>query len=225
MKWISQLTSDQLLWVRVLPGAQRYTKTWKGTHVCATPHILSKHQEIEVRFLEIDKDALVARLHVADAEDRGEDMLEEVICYDKEHTWRAGGKKLVRVRARGDAVSLTYKCQENTVDGTEEVELTVSDFDTAVTLLDRLGYPTYRRQQKVRHTFVLDGVVIDIDTWPRIPTYVELEGESEQALKDVAAKLGFDWGDVVTDNPRKVIEERYHIPVGSMKWFTFDRFE
>ena len=30
---------------------------------------------------------------------------------------------------------------------------------------------------------------------------------------------------IFTDNARKVIEERYHIPVGNMTWFTFDKFE
>jgi adenylate cyclase class 2 len=92
-------------------------------------------------------------------------------------------------------------------------------------LLERLGYPAYRHQQKLRHTFVLDNVMVEIDTWPRIPTYVELEGESEQALKDVAEKLSLGWKDAVTDNPRKVIEDRYKIPVGRMRWFTFERFE
>jgi len=67
--------------------------------------------------------------------------------------------------------------------------------------------------------------MVEIDTWPKIPTYVELEGDSEQVLRDTAQKLGFDWADAVTDNPRKVIEERYHIPVGQMTWFTFGRFE
>ena len=71
----------------------------------------------------------------------------------------------------------------------------------------------------------MDDVIVDIDTWPKIPTYVELEGPSENALKSAAARVGFDWKDAVFENARIVIEERYHIPVGSMKWFTFDRFE
>jgi len=186
--------------------------------------------EIEVRFLEIDKEALIARLRTLDAQEKGELMLEEVICYDKELAWlkesrKCGAGKVLRVRKAGDTVSLTYKNQSNTIDGTEEVEMEVSSMYHAELLLERLGYPAYRHQQKKRHTFVLDGVTIDIDDWPRIPTYVELEGDSEQALRDVAAKLNLDWANVVTDNPRKVIEERYNIPVSTMKWFTFDRFE
>lgn len=186
-----------------------------------------EHQEIEVRFLEIDKDALVARLYELGAVDKGEHLLKEVICYDKELAWQDVGTKILRVRKGGDGVLMTYKDRPggDTIDGTVEIELAVSDFDTAVLFLETIGYPAYRHQQKLRHTFVLDGVMVEIDTWPKIPTYVELEGESEQSLKDATQKLGMDWADAVTDNPRKVIEERYHIPVGQMKWFTFGRFE
>jgi adenylate cyclase class 2 len=71
----------------------------------------------------------------------------------------------------------------------------------------------------------LDNVKIDIDTWPKIPTYVELEGDSEKDLKAMAYKLGFDWGDAVFENAGLVIENRYGLKVLSMKWFTFDRIE
>jgi adenylate cyclase class 2 len=188
---------------------------------------MNEYREIEVRFLEIDKDALVARLRELGAQDKGEHLLKEVICYDKALAWQAEGTKILRVRKAGDGVHMTFKDRPHgdTVDGTIEIELIVSDFDTAVLFLDTIGYPAFRHQEKLRHTFVLDNVMVEIDTWPRIPTYVELEGESKQALKDVAEKLSLDWVDVVTDNPRKVIEERYKIPVGEMRWFTFERFE
>lgn len=188
---------------------------------------MTNHQEIEVRFLEIDKDFLIARLHELGAVDEGEKMLEEVICYDKDLLWRDGATKILRVRKTGERVILSYKDRPggDTVDGTIEYEFAAPSMQTALLFLEALGYPAYRHQQKRRHTFILGGVMVDIDTWPRIPAYVELEGEGEQALKDAAHKLGLEWVDVVTDNPRKVIEERYGIPVGTMTWFTFERFE
>ncbi len=67
--------------------------------------------------------------------------------------------------------------------------------------------------------------MIDIDTWPRVPTYVEIEGQSEEDLKKTAELLGLDWSKVVLENPRVVIEKYYKIPVGMMTYFTFDRFE
>ncbi len=183
------------------------------------------HKEIEVRFLEIDPDTLIKRLRDLKAVDYGEDILEETIFYDKGLKWQSSGK-FVRLRKNKTGVFLTYKHHlSETVGGAEEIEFIIGDMSKAETFLERLGLVAYRHQQKKRHSFQLGEVVADIDTWPRIPTYIELEGPTEESLKQVATKLNLDWRNVVLENARLVIENRYHIPVGNMKWFTFDKFE
>lgn len=182
-------------------------------------------KEIEVRFLEIDKEALLSKLSALGAEDLGEVMLEEVIFYDPEGKWKSEEKR-VRLRKSGDKIKLSYKeTKDKTIDGTTELEFEVDDMVKAEQFLEKVGLTAFRRQQKKRHTLKLDEVVLDIDTWPRIPTYVELEGPSETAIKSVASKLGLDWANMVTELPSHVIENVYGIPVRSMKWFTFDKFE
>lgn len=189
--------------------------------------IKKEHQEIEVRFLEIDKEALKKKLLSLGAKDKGEDLLEEIIVYDKDLAWRDEKPfKRIRLRVRKGEITLGYKChQEETVDGTEEIEFEVSDKEKALVLLEKLGFVAYRHQEKKRHTFLLDDVTVDIDSWPRIPTYVEFEGPSGEALMVAAKKVGFDWKDAVFEDARAVIENRYHIPVGKMRYFTFTRFE
>jgi hypothetical protein len=44
-------------------------------------------QEIECRFLEVDKDVLIKKLLKLGAENKGEVMLEETIIYDPECKW------------------------------------------------------------------------------------------------------------------------------------------
>ena len=184
------------------------------------------NQEIEVRFLEINKESLIQSLNQAGAEDLGEDSLEEIIFYDKDLKWRDEGKKFVRLRKNKNGIVLTFKNHiSETADGTEEIEFQVSDIAKAETFLDRLGLAAYRHQEKLRHTFKLDEVMVDIDTWPKIPTYVELEGPSVESLKSAAEKIGLNWADAVFESARTVIEKRYQIPVGNMKWFTFSKFE
>lgn len=107
----------------------------------------------------------------------------------------------------------------------EEIELEVSDFKKGVALLEKAGLPPFRRQEKKRHTLQLGEVTIDIDTWPKVPTYVELEGPSEDALRETAEKLGLDWAKAEFRDPRTVIENVYGIPLGSLHWFTFERVE
>ncbi len=183
------------------------------------------NKEIEVRFLEIDKDALIKKLKALGAEDQGETLLQEIIFYDPELKMLTD-RQFIRLRTARGKTRLTYKHhKERAVDGAIEIEFEVSDAKSAEAFLEALGLPAYRHQEKKRHTLTVGGVTADIDTWPGIPTYVELEGPSEEALKSAAAKIGFDWKDAVFDDARAVIEEHYHVPVGTMHWFTFERQE
>ena len=183
------------------------------------------NKEIEVRFFDVDKEKLVAKLLELGAEDKGEDLLSEIIFYDQAGTWSDAGR-YVRLRTRNDATVMTYKhIMHDAVDGANEVEFTVPDATLAESFLIGIGLDAARHQEKRRHTLNLDGVTIDLDTWPQIPNYVELEGSSEEELRKVAKKIGFDWDDAKFIDARKIIEQVYKIPVGTMKWFTFDRFE
>ena len=184
----------------------------------------AEHKEIEVRFLDIDKEKVIRKLRELGAEDLGEEMLEEIIFRDARGEWT---DKLVRLRKGAKGLSLSYKHHKaHALDGAEEVEFFVdTDISKAKTFLERVGLVAVREQQKKRHSFRLRETAFDIDTWPRIPTYIEIEGPSEDSLKKAAQDIGLDWADAIFENALAVIEGRYKIFVGKMKYFTFDRFE
>lgn len=182
------------------------------------------NQEIECRFLEIDVQALKNRLAELGAKDFGEDLFSEMIFYSRDKNWDAEHRRIVKLRKTKNGIEMTYKHHHTeSAEGTVEITVMVSDATKARELLEELGLEMFRQQEKKRRSFKLGDVFFDIDTWPKIPTYVELEGPSEQALKDAAKAADLDWKDVVFDNPRLVMEKRYHIPVGSYRYFTFDR--
>ncbi len=186
----------------------------------------SDNLEIEVRFLEIDKDALIQKLKELGAKDFGEDLLSETIFYDKDGQWLKDKKKFIRIRSNKSGNLLTYKDHfEYSATGTTEIELKISDTQKITDLLTELGYPPFRKQEKKRHSFLLNNCVVDIDTWPKIPTYLEIEGQSEEALKQIATMLGLDWANAVFKDAGSVIAEIYNIPVHTLKYFTFDKIE
>lgn len=184
-----------------------------------------ENKEIECRFLEIDKEALIKKLYELDAEDHGEKLLEEIIIYDKDLKWRDENKR-IRLRKSGNDLMLSYKEHaSHTIDGTMEIEIGIDSLEKTELLLKKLGFISFRHQEKKRHTFVLDGVTLDIDTWPHVPTYVELEGKSEEDIKKVAKMIDYDWKDAVFQNPLWILENKYKLAVGKMKWFTFAKCE
>ncbi|MBU1039117.1 CYTH domain-containing protein [Patescibacteria group bacterium] len=184
-----------------------------------------ENREIEVRFIEIDKNFLLAKLKEVGAIDNGEELIKEIIFYDKEMKWPKEWK-FVRLRQDKKGNKLTFKkVEEFSIDGTIEVEIVVDDWNKAVELVKTIGLIDYRQQEKKRHSFLLDGVEVDLIDWPLVPTLVELEGKDEQSLRLVADKIGLDWTEVELRDNRWLMENKYKIPFTSLRFYTFTKIE
>ena len=181
--------------------------------------------ELEARFLEIDNKSLQQKLVAIGAKDLGEDLLKEIIFYDEQLTWKPK-RQYVRMRQTKNGISLSYKSKPNPKSiEMEEIEITVNDWHKTKVLLEKSGLIAYREQEKRRHSFTLDTVSIDIDSWPSIPPYVEIEAPTENAIKVTAKKLDLSWKDALFYGAGYIIENYYHIPVLSLRYFTFDKIQ
>jgi adenylate cyclase class 2 len=182
------------------------------------------NKEIETRFLDINKGELINKLTMLGAKDEGEVTLNEIIFYDKDFKWQSENK-FFRLRKKNDKVFLSFKHnKEQTVDSAIEIEVEVSDMEKTKQILLETGLDAYRIVEKKRHTFGLDGVTLDIDTWPKIPEYVEFEGETVDALKKVAEKLGFEW-DKRFDGDARYVYKKYGFDFDKLRTVTFSKFE
>lgn len=104
----------------------------------------------------------------------------------------------LRVRDEGDKVTLTYKRHDDYgLHGTKEIETTVGDYESMIAILEASGLTPTTYQESRRETWQLDGVEVVLDEWPWIPTYIEIEGETEEAVRDVASKLNLDWNNAL----------------------------
>ena len=151
--------------------------------------------EIEARLLEIDVENFIKKLNDNDAVFVG-DWLQVRYCYDfnpvRENSW-------IRLRTNGVETTLTIKeIKSSKIDGTKELEIVVSDFFSTDELLNKLGYIARSKQENRRIRYVLDGVEIDIDYWPLIPTYVEFEADSESKIVNVCNKLGIYYNELTS---------------------------
>lgn len=151
--------------------------------------------EYEVRVLEIDHDEMVKKLESLGAEFKFS-TLQQRLVYDLKPKC---DNKWIRLRTNGQTSTITIKDVEaKTVDGTKELEIEVSDFDKANEILEVLGYHNRGFQQNKRTQYILDGVELDLDRWPLIPEYMEIEGPSEEAVYNCLDKLGIDKSEIVT---------------------------
>ena len=80
-------------------------------------------------------------------------------------------------------------------------------------MLNKLGYYAHTYQENKRTRYTLEGVEIDIDTWPYIPTYVEIEGKSVDEVKDTIKKLDLQDHIVTSNDVQEVFRKYYKIDI------------
>lgn len=159
--------------------------------------------EFEVRVLEIDHQEMVDKLTKLNAEFKFE-ALQQRYVYDVKPKQ---DNKWIRLRTDGNKTTITIKdLTAKTIDGTKELEIVVDDFEKANELLEELGYKNRGFQQNKRKQYILDGVEIDLDRWPLIPEYMEIEGPSIEAVYETLDKLEISKDKIVTLDVSSIYE-------------------
>ncbi len=111
-------------------------------------------------------------------------------------------KKWIRLRQTNDKVTLTVKHiladNESNIQQMLETEMKVPSIEEANNLLEALGFAFKSFQEKTRKTYAISGYEIDIDTWPMLNTYMEIEGKDKQDLEKILNILGYKWEDTIS---------------------------
>ncbi len=155
-------------------------------------------EEFEIKFLEVDVPALEKKLVEIGAEKTGEyDYARMLLDYpdfrlDKNYSW-------IRLRTDGRETTLAFKAdiKEKMPDGTmkdvgmKETEISVDDYDKTSKLMQAVGFVIKREEKNKRIRYTKGNVVFDIDFWPGIPPYIEIESSSFKEAEDAAVLLGF----------------------------------
>ena len=174
--------------------------------------------EIEERVLEINAESIINKLEKLNAIKKGE-WYQRRYVYDfnpkREKEW-------IRLRSNGEKTTLTYKnIEDNSINGTKELEIEVSNFEETNEMLNILGYKPKAYQENKRIRYILNNVEIDIDSWPLIPTYLEIEGESVEEVKRVEQLLEIDLSKVTTLNCQDIYKEIYGIDIDKIDELKF----
>jgi len=128
----------------------------------------------------------------------------------------------VRLRDTGSDVTLCVKqISSDAVDGTHETEVTVDSFEEAAALLQLAGLTPRSYQENRRTSYTLGAARLEVDEWPRIPPYLELEADDEAQVWAAATALGIDHAQLTSINTVKVYA-RYGIDLASLADLRFE---
>lgn len=105
----------------------------------------------------------------------------------------------LRLRDNGEKITLCMKkIHADTIDGTKQHETVVDNFYKTHHQILKSGNPPIAYQENERISYMLNGAAIEIDFWPGIPPYLEIEGGSVEEVETVVSLLGYSMEDTTT---------------------------
>lgn len=150
-------------------------------------------KEIEVKVVGIDKDILEERLRKVGAGLISYEEQKNIIIDTDSRFKELGIDGYLRIRETDNKllnkfereITLKENIGQDGVRENIEIESKLSDTESVLHILDKLGYKALKTGYKVRKSYIYDGIRFDLDTWDR-DTYPEPYMEIEVSrLEDI----------------------------------------
>ena len=173
--------------------------------------------EIETKILEIDAKDIAEKLTNLGAE-KIQDVMLTVDWFSLPDLVKENHPWYLRVRSYSSGkTEITWKGKPEitgTVRKVEEINILVDDHEKTRMLFEALGLVCYAHQEKTRVSWKINNVQFDMDTYPKIPTYLEIEAGSEKEIVDMIKKLSLEKFKTWNEGERTLIEKKYEL-----NWF------
>lgn len=121
---------------------------------------------------------------------------------------RINPNKWVRLRDTNGHVTLTVKhvFDKNSEDVQKvgEYEIEVNSVEEADTLLTALGFAKRNVQEKIRTQYKYKNAEIDLDEWPMLQPYMEIESDDKSIYQEIIDKCGYNGKEIVSCNTEEL---------------------
>lgn len=186
----------------------------------------SNHQELEVKFYITDLNKLRSRLIDIGADLSQPRTHEKNLRFDKPDGEFTRTHQVLRLR-QDSSVRLTYKGPGQTVDGVhvrKEIEFAASDFHTAKTFLEAIGFQVQMMYEKYRTVYELEGVQVTLDEMP-YGNFIELEGAEAVQIQNANQHLGLNWEARILESYTSLFERLRMVLDLNFRDLSFDNFK
>lgn len=179
-------------------------------------------QEIETKILDIDAEEIKSKLKLLGAAEIQETRLvvdwygPTGLTHDGDDPW------FLRIRTDKHGNSeATWKSNRNFLGATsshKEINLKVSDENALGNMFLEIGMELYAHQEKDRVSFSFKGWRFDLDKYPGMPAYLEIEGKSEASVQEAIKLLELENKVATPKGERAVIKDNYNLDWFDMRF-------
>ncbi len=168
--------------------------------------------EVETKVLFIDDAKLIQKLETLGAKK----ILDTRLVVDWFHPVgeKEGEEKwYLRMRSNSEGTcELTWKGISTELGASrkhKEINMPVQDPQIMTHFLEAIGMQQYAHQEKDRKSFVLKDWRIDIDSYPNMPPYAEIEGHDESHIQEALKFFDLSENETYSGGERKLIQEKF----------------
>jgi adenylate cyclase class 2 len=177
--------------------------------------------EIETKVLDIDSVAVVERLGALGAKKVQETRL-TVDWYRPQGVKEGEDPWFLRIRSNSNGVhEVTWKAKSDIL-GTarwhKEINFTIEQPEQLADLFQEFGLEQYACQEKDRVSFVLKDWRFEIDQYPGMPAFLEIEGASEAHVHEAIVLLDLQQHRTWAQGERILIQNIYGLDWYDMKF-------
>ncbi len=168
--------------------------------------------EIETKVLEVDKEKIKDKF-----KELGAELIQNtrlvVDWYGPKGVSVDSQSWYLRIRTTTDGKNeVSWKSLPKITGNTrhsDEVNINVSDAVLAGKLFENIGLEHYAHQEKDRISFTLKDWNFDLDQYPGMPAYLEIEGTSHEHVQEAIKLLNLENHTSVGEGERILIEKKY----------------
>ena len=149
-------------------------------------------KEVELKILEVSKREVIKKLKLVGAKKVFGPVLVKELYFSDDFENSAYTSLRLRKVGKKNELTLKYKKSKSRFLVREELETEVIDFGVTKAMLEKLGFRVFCQREKMREEYVYRGVKIEIDEYPSIPCFLEIEAKTEALVVQIIKKLGFE---------------------------------
>ena len=170
--------------------------------------------EIETKVLGIDPDKIKKKLVTLGAEKTQETRL-IVDWYRLKGVKEGEDPWFLRIRSYSSGKhEVTWKAKSQIL-GTarkhKEINFLINESEKLSDLFQEIGLEKYAHQEKDRTSYSLKDWSFDIDQYPKMPAFLEIEGGSEDSVKEAIKILGLEKNPKWAKGERILIQDTYKL--------------
>ena len=168
--------------------------------------------EIETKVLDINSEDIKSKLEKLGATKIQETRL-IVDWYRIKGIKEGDDPWFLRIRSNSEGKhEVTWKAKSDilgTVRKHKEINFLVTEPEKMSDLFEELGLEKYAHQEKDRISYTHKEWQFDLDQYPKMPAYLEIEGTSEDHVKEAMKVLGIENNKTWVKGERILIQDTY----------------